>query len=107
MENQVKKLRKERNLTLEGLGELIGATKGQVSKIETGAQPLTENWIKRLSKGLDVEPWEIIKEKKAAEDDQFQQIEDMWDEFQEENREELVTFMSNLLKVQKAKDKLK
>lgn len=50
--NMIKAARKERNLTQEQLGELIGVQKSQISKLENNAKNLTIETILKVFEAL-------------------------------------------------------
>jgi transcriptional regulator with XRE-family HTH domain len=60
--NRVKKLRTDAQLTLEQLAERAGTSHTQISRIETGARPLTPNMAKRLGNALGVNPALLYQE---------------------------------------------
>lgn len=49
---KLKKIRKEKNLTQEQLGKLIGVQKAQISKLESGASSATIATITKVFKAL-------------------------------------------------------
>ncbi len=51
----IKAARKERNLTQEQLGELVGVKKSQISKLESSANSATMDTILRVFKALKAE----------------------------------------------------
>lgn len=51
----IKTTRKERNLTQEQLGELIGVNKSQISKLENNANSATIETILKVFKALEAE----------------------------------------------------
>ena len=51
----IKTARKERNLTQEQLGELIGVKKAQISKLESSANSATVDTILKVFKALKAE----------------------------------------------------
>ena len=54
---KIKRLRKEKNLTQEQLGDLIGVKKAAINKYETGiVVNLKNKTIKKLAEALDVNP---------------------------------------------------
>ncbi len=58
MNERVKKLRKELNLTLEKFGERLGVTKVAISNIEKGNRNLTDQMFKAICREFDVnEEW--------------------------------------------------
>jgi transcriptional regulator with XRE-family HTH domain len=60
--NRVRKLRTDADLTLEQLAERAGTSHTQISRIETGARPLTPNMAKRLGNALGVNPALLYQE---------------------------------------------
>ena len=48
----IKKARKERNLTQEQLGELVGVKKSEISKLEKSARNMTINNVIKIFKAL-------------------------------------------------------
>ncbi|GAO27931.1 transcriptional regulator, XRE family [Geofilum rubicundum JCM 15548] len=49
---KLKKIRKDKNLTQEQLGKLIGVQKAQISKLESGASSATISTITKVFKAL-------------------------------------------------------
>ena len=49
---KLKRIRKEKNLTQEQLGKLIGVQKAQISKIESGASSATISTITKVFRAL-------------------------------------------------------
>jgi DNA-binding XRE family transcriptional regulator len=49
---KLKRIRKERNLTQEQLGKLIGVQKAQISKLESGASSATISTITKVFRAL-------------------------------------------------------
>lgn len=55
---RVKKIRKEKKLTLEKFGERVGVTKQTISRIENGINSLTEQMIISICREFDInEEW--------------------------------------------------
>lgn len=52
----LREIRQSLGLTQEEVAAAVGATKGQISQLETGHTQFTESWIARLSAGLGIEP---------------------------------------------------
>lgn len=50
---KLKKIRKEKNLTQEQLGKLIGVQRAQISKLESGASSATISTITKVFKALN------------------------------------------------------
>lgn len=53
--NMIKMARKERNLTQEDLGKLVGVQKAQISKLESSANSATIDTIIKVFKALKAE----------------------------------------------------
>lgn len=62
MANQIKKLRKDRDMTLEKMSELTGISPGQLSRIEAGRRGLSLENVITIARALRVEPIEISDE---------------------------------------------
>ncbi|MBK8110783.1 MAG: helix-turn-helix transcriptional regulator [Saprospiraceae bacterium] len=61
---QIKLLRKERNLTQEQLGELVGVQRAQISKLENNAGNVTISTLMKIFAALKAKvTFEIEKEK--------------------------------------------
>lgn len=54
--------REFRGFTQEQLAERMDTNKGQVSKLETGAQRLNDVWISRAAHALAVEPGDLLRD---------------------------------------------
>lgn len=65
MENRLKEIRKQRKITQEQLGEMVGATKMQIWRLERGDRQLTQKWLSRLSKALDCSIADILPKSDA------------------------------------------
>ena len=50
----IKAMRKERNLTQEALGKLVGVKKAQISKIEKGTNNITINTLVKVFSALNI-----------------------------------------------------
>ena len=66
----IRKARRERNLTQEQLGEIVGVKKSQISKLENNANSATIDTIVRVFKALKAE----IKFKVRLENDYIQLV---------------------------------
>lgn len=58
----LKRLRKERNITLRTLSKKSYVSLGYISNIETGQRNSTPDIFERLIKGLDIEPEQFYTE---------------------------------------------
>lgn len=55
LSSMIRKARRERNLTQEELGELVGVQKAQISKLENGANSATIATVLKVFKALRAE----------------------------------------------------
>ncbi len=63
MTNRIRDLRTQRDLSQEGLADLVGTTKAQISKLEKGQRRLTDDWMRRLAPALGVAPADLMLER--------------------------------------------
>jgi transcriptional regulator with XRE-family HTH domain len=60
--NRINELRRMAGLTQEALANLLGTSKMNVSRYETGKQDLTIDWMRRFAEALGCEPAEILSD---------------------------------------------
>jgi transcriptional regulator with XRE-family HTH domain len=65
MQNNLQQIRKRAGLNQEQLGQIIGVTKGHVSKIESGQVGLNEKLIKTITRHFNVSAAELLGESAA------------------------------------------
>tara|TARA_R110000782_G_scaffold59847_1_gene124003 strand:- start:858 stop:1202 length:345 start_codon:yes stop_codon:yes gene_type:complete len=58
--NRINELRRAAGLTQETLGEMLGTSKMNVSRYETGKQDLTLDWMRRFAEALQCEPADLL-----------------------------------------------
>lgn len=63
----VREHRERRGLTQEQLAERLDTNKGQVSKLERGAQRMNDDWAIRIAEALNREPWELLRHPDAPD----------------------------------------
>jgi transcriptional regulator with XRE-family HTH domain len=56
----IREWRKHRGLTQEQLAERIGTTKASISRIETGEQPYTQDFLEACADALMTEPGSLV-----------------------------------------------
>lgn len=66
MENQIRHWREMRGLSRRALAEKIGTGETQILKLENGERRLTQDWMERLSRGLDCSPVDLIAKRGEA-----------------------------------------
>lgn len=59
--NRISEIRKEKGLSQEELGNLAEAHWVTISKLENGRMKLTQDWMNRLAKVLDVKPGDLLE----------------------------------------------
>ena len=59
-ENSIREIRKRLNITQAELAKRLGISQGAIQKLETGERGLDTDWMNKLSKVLNVEPWELL-----------------------------------------------
>jgi transcriptional regulator with XRE-family HTH domain len=65
---RIRKIREEKKMTLEDLGERIGGkSKGYISKLERGLKPINLENLQLIAKALDVDITDIFDGKEKAE----------------------------------------
>lgn len=58
--NRIKEFRKMRKLTLEELAHKLNVSYSAVQKLESGTVDLDINWMRKISKVLEVKPYELL-----------------------------------------------
>lgn len=59
-ENCIKEIRKLKGITQVELAKRLGISQGAIQKLETGERGLDLDWIEKISKALNVEPWQLL-----------------------------------------------
>ena len=61
--NRIKELREahEPPLTAADLAQEVDTSQAQISRLENGKRELTEDWMRRIAKALDVEPADLLE----------------------------------------------
>lgn len=60
--NRIKEIRKEKRLSQERLGDIVGTTKQHIGRLESGKSSLSDVWLERLSKALNCTKAELLGE---------------------------------------------
>lgn len=58
--NRIREVRRQRKLSQEVLGEMVGCTNQQISNLENGRVQLTHDWLRRLAKALHCAPADFL-----------------------------------------------
>jgi len=65
MSNPVKAMREARGLSLQALADLVGTTRQQVHKLESGERRLSIDWLLKLSAALGADPKDLLPPEQA------------------------------------------
>lgn len=63
MRNRIKELRISKDLSLQGLADLVGTSNQQIYNLEAGKRKLSQNWMTRIANALHVEINDLLEEK--------------------------------------------
>lgn len=74
MANQIRKLRKSKDITLEEVAELTGISTSHLSRIEAGTRGLNLENVIRIARAINVEPEEISDEFDPADLEQAKSL---------------------------------
>lgn len=59
-DNCIKDIRKKKHVTQVQLAKLLGVSQGAIQMIETGQRGLDIEWMHKIAKALNCEPWELL-----------------------------------------------
>lgn len=65
--NRIRELREASRISSYELAERVGTTQSQISRLETGERRLTEDWMRRIARALNVAPSDLIATATMAE----------------------------------------
>lgn len=58
--NNIKEIRKKRGMTQVQLAKILGVSQGAIQMVESGQRSLDLDWMNKIAKALDCEPWELL-----------------------------------------------
>lgn len=90
----IREWRKHRGLTLERLAERIGTTAGNLSRIEKGQQPYTQDFLEAAAEALATDAASLIMRDPMRQD----AIWSLWDSAKPAEREQIVNVISAMLR---------
>lgn len=61
MNNNIRKLRKEKGLSMQALADLAGTTQQQIDRLEKDKRKMTVDWINILCKALNCAPGDLVE----------------------------------------------
>lgn len=56
---KIKEIRKKRGIPQKTLAEDLGIAPSYLARLESGERPLTNEWVRKLTKALNCEAWEL------------------------------------------------
>ena len=63
--NRIREIRKSRALTLDQVSSQLGCSIVQISDLERGRRGLTDEWMRRIAKAVDVTASDLLPESDA------------------------------------------
>ena len=60
MQNRIREIRKQRGITQVELAKKLGITQGGIQKLEVGSRNLDIEWMRKIAKALDCQPYELL-----------------------------------------------
>lgn len=75
--NRLKYIREQMGLTLEAFGERVGATKGQISKLENEKQPFNERWFRAFEQALNIPRWHLFVDPETIYGEEYQRYQSL------------------------------
>lgn len=65
--NRIREIREAAGLSAKQLGEMVGTSGNQITRLETGERRLTVEWMTRIAEALRVTPADLISRANLAE----------------------------------------
>jgi transcriptional regulator with XRE-family HTH domain len=95
--------RKAKGLTQAQVAEMMGVEKETISRIETGVISPTLNRLRQIAEILDCSLSDLFRSDSTAVSDQAESISDMIHSLPEDEREMVVRFVAEVVRVLKSK----
>ena len=106
LQENIKRLRKAKGLTLEELGERIGTTRQTVCRYESGNIPgIPYDKIVKIAEVLGVRPEELMGWESSPVPDDRSVLVELYNELSPQNAAHLLTYAQFILEEQKRKEK--
>jgi len=86
--NRIAELRERKGWRQVDLARAVQAVESQISKLERFELPMSQDWMYRIAKALECDPWELLPE--WAERSAGQHIETLWPRTCDEDKERLI-----------------
>lgn len=65
--NRIRELFEAKGLTAEDLADKVGTSATQIRRLANGSRRLTEDWMRRIARALDVRPADLLREATLAD----------------------------------------
>lgn len=65
--NRIRELFEAKGLTAEDLADRVGTSATQIRRLANGSRRLTEDWMRRIARALDVRPADLLREAALAD----------------------------------------
>lgn len=106
LQENLKRLRKAKGLTLEELGARIGTTRQTVCRYESGNIPgIPYDKIVKIAEVLGVRPEELMGWENIPEDEEHSALLELYGELTPQNAAHLLTYARFILEEQKRREK--
>lgn len=93
--NRIKEIRKEKRLSQERLGDIVGTTKQHIGRLESGKSSLSDVWLERLSKALGCTKAELLGETPVLTP-QDKALLDLYNDLPEEHKETILKIVRDM-----------
>lgn len=90
----IREWREYRNLSQEALGERLGTSGGSISRIESGAQPYTQDTLEALAEALMTDPASLIMRNPNDHD----AIWSIWEKAKTADRQKIIEIAKTITK---------
>jgi transcriptional regulator with XRE-family HTH domain len=60
MQNRIREIRKQKDITQVELAKKLGITQGGIQKLERGERCLTVEWMRKIADALDCKAYELL-----------------------------------------------
>lgn len=71
MSNSIRRLRKQKKMTMQELARRVGTSQQQIDRLEKGHRKLTIEWLDRLTKALECDIYDILPDSFSKRDIQM------------------------------------
>lgn len=91
-------MREQKGISQTRLAELLGTSKMQLSRLETGKRRLAGDWVVRIAKILEVHPGELWQDMPEPLDEKAETLVELFNSLPGHQKEALLQLAENLAK---------